>query len=80
MEKEKHTNTKEDIEFLKKFKIFVLTVGLVVGLTLAARCSYDKRMKNNEYLDKNGTKVKNPISEITIDDCSGELLVLKKIR
>ncbi len=79
MEKKKHVNTKEDIEFLRKFKLFVLIVCLTVGITGLAKCSYDNRKKNKEYLDENGIKVKKPVSEFIIDEYEKEKeLVLRK--
>lgn len=49
---EKKQNTKEDIEFLKKFRMFVIIVGLSVGILGVCKCSADKA--KNTSIDYNG--------------------------
>ncbi len=70
---EKKNNTKENIEFLKKIKTFVVIVGLSVGIFACAKCSHDELVKNKKTIDHTGIIVDNP-------DCEENVKVLKKIK
>ncbi len=70
MGKEKHVNTKEDIEFLRKFKLFLTIVGLSVGIAACVKCSYDNLKEKGKAIDHTGIIVDDP-------DCE---VVLKKIK
>ena len=73
MEKEKHKNTKEDIEFLRKFGLFVLTVVLGTSITCCAICSHNDMVKNGKTFDHNGDIVDDPNLE-------EDIVVLRKVR
>lgn len=67
MEKEKHVNTKEDIEFLRKFKLFLTIFGLSIGITVCAKCSYDNLKEKGKAIDHTGIIVDDPDCEVVLN-------------